>query len=98
MKPGEEGAISFAYSVSDHSAVIDFEIKRGAHQIVRDAQQFHSKRNKLICRKATMALVHGLGQSIGNACSDPHHRTLLDAEPHRDGVSGLEADPTDIAR
>ena len=45
-----------------------------------------------------MSLVHGFGQRIGNSGADPHHGGLLDAELHRDGVGGLEADAADIAR
>ena len=43
-----------------------------------------------------MALVHCLGQRIRNAGANPDHRGLLDAELHRDRVSGLEADAADV--
>ena len=45
-----------------------------------------------------MSLIHGLGQRIGNPRADPHHGGLLDAELHRDGVGGLEADTADVTR
>ena len=44
-----------------------------------------------------MALVHRLGQRIGDTSADPHHGGLLDAELHGHGVGGLEADAADIA-
>ena len=45
-----------------------------------------------------MALVHRLGQRIGNSGAHADHRRLLDAEPHGDRVGGLEADAADVAR
>src|SRR6266702_146340 len=45
-----------------------------------------------------MPLVHGFGQRIGNTSADPHHGGRFDAELHRNGVGGLEADAPDIAR
>lgn len=39
-----------------------------------------------------------LGQCIGEAGADPHHGGFLDAELHCDGVGGLEATATHIAR
>ena len=45
-----------------------------------------------------MPFVRCLGQRIGNAGANPDHRGLLDAEFHRDRVSGLEADAADITR
>ena len=44
-----------------------------------------------------MALVHRLGQRVGDAGAHPDHRRLLDAELHRDCVGGLEADAADVA-
>src|SRR5258708_21940315 len=49
-------------------------------------------------RQATMAFIHRLGQSIGDAGPNPDHCGLLDAESHGDGVRRLEADAADIAR
>jgi len=44
-----------------------------------------------------MALVHRLGQRIGDAGPHPDHGGLVDAEPHRDGIGGLKPDATDVA-
>ena len=44
-----------------------------------------------------MAIVHGFGQSVGDAGSDPDHGRFLDAELHGDSIGGLEPDPTDVA-
>ena len=45
-----------------------------------------------------MALVHRLGQRVGDAGAHPDHRRLVDPEPHRDRIGGLEADAADVAR
>ena len=44
------------------------------------------------------ALVHGLGQCVGNPGANSDNRRLFDAELHGDGVGNLEADTTDITR
>ena len=44
-----------------------------------------------------MSLVHRLGERVRNPGAHADHRRLLDAEPHRDRVRGLEADAADIA-
>src|SRR5271170_2269854 len=43
-----------------------------------------------------MTIVHRFGQRIGDAGTNPDHRGLLDAEPVGDGVSGLEANTTNV--
>ena len=48
--------------------------------------------------QAAMALVHRLGQRVGDAGPGPDHRRLLDPEPRRDLVGALEADAADVAR
>src|SRR5262245_57902526 len=45
-----------------------------------------------------MALVHPLGQRVGNSRTNPDHRCLFDAELHGDRVGGLETNATNIAR
>jgi hypothetical protein len=45
-----------------------------------------------------MALIHSLGQRIGNSGANADHGGLLDAELHGDRVGGLESDAADIAR
>ena len=44
-----------------------------------------------------MALVHRLGQRVGNPGAHPDHRRLVDAELHGDCIGGLEADAADVA-
>ena len=62
------------------------------------SSSFFGKRYQLFRRQAAMSLIHGLGQRIGNHRTNPHHPGgLLDAELHRDGVGGLEADAADVA-
>src|SRR6516162_9858612 len=45
-----------------------------------------------------MTLVHGLGEGKGDAGPGSAHGSLFDAEVHGDGVGGLKADATDVAR
>src|SRR5436309_8488370 len=45
-----------------------------------------------------MTVVHGFGQRVGNPRTNPDYCGLLDAEPHRNGVGGLESDAADVAR
>ena len=45
-----------------------------------------------------MSLVHRFSQRIRDTGADPHHRGLLNAELHCDGVGCLEADAANIAR
>src|SRR3984893_19413056 len=52
------------------------------------AQQ--AARHQLVRRQAAMALVHGLGQRIGNPGANPGHRRLFNAELYGDGVGSLE--------
>jgi hypothetical protein len=56
----------------------------------------HFHRN-LVGRQSAMALVHRLGQRVGNAGTHADHGGFVDAELHRDGIGGLEPDATDIA-
>ena len=64
----------------------------------RHLKQFVGQRHQLVGGQAAMAVVHGLGQGIGDAGAHPDHRGLLDAELHGDRVGGLEADAADVAR
>ena len=66
--------------------------------MVAALEQLLGQRHEFVRRKAAMALVHGLGQRIGNPGANPDHRRLFDTELHGDGVGGLEADTADIAR
>ena len=48
--------------------------------------------------QAAVALVHGLGEPVGNARANADHGILVDADLHRDLVGGAEADAADVAR
>ena len=89
---------AFANPVGDHRALLQLEIERSADELLRNLEQLFGKRYQLFCRQAAMSLIHGLGQRIGNPRADPDHGGLLDAELHRDGVGGLEANTADITR
>ena len=57
-----------------------FEVQSGLNQLLRDFQQFDGERRKLCGGKAAMAVVHRLGQRMGNPRANPDHRRLFDAE------------------
>ena len=97
-RAGQKYTRRFANPVGDHRALLQLEIERSADELLRNLEQLFGKRYQLFRRQAAMSLIHGLGQRIGNASADPHHGGLLDAELHRDGVGGLEADTADVAR
>ena len=98
IQAGQKYTGRFANLVGDHRALLQLEIERSADELLRHLEQLLGERDQLFGRQAAMALVHGLGQRIGDAGANPHHGGLLDAELHGDGVGGLEADAADIAR
>src|SRR6266496_5240437 len=66
-------------------------------QLLRDLKKFFGQRHEIVGRQPAMALVHRLGQRIGDAGAHPDHGGLVDAELHRDSIGGLEPDATDVA-
>ena len=98
VEPGQEHAGRFAHRVGDDGAFCQFEIERRLDQFLGHLQQCLGQRDQFLDRQAAVALVHGLGQRIGDAGAHPDHGGLLDAELHGDGVGRLEADAADIAR
>ena len=98
VQAGQEDAVGFTDPVGDHRAILQLEIERGADEVLRHLKQAFRQGNKLGDRQAAMALVHRLGQRIGNPGAHPHYSGLLDAELHRNGVGGLETDAADVAR
>ena len=83
--------------VGHHRALGELQLEGGVDQLGRDLQQLGGERAQLVRGQAAMALVHGLGQGVGDAGPGPDHRRLLDAEPRRDLVGALEADAADVA-
>ena len=98
MQTSQKDAGRFANPVGDDRALLQLEIERSADQLLRHLEQLLGQRHQLVGRQPAMALVHGLGQRVGNPRANPDHRGLLDAELHRDRVGGLEADAADVAR
>ena len=98
VQPREEDAALLADRVRDHRALDQFELQRGLHQLRRDLEQGGGERHQFVTGQTAMALVHRLGQRVGDAGAHPDHRRLVDAEPHRDRIGGLEADAADVAR
>ena len=94
----QKHARRLADPVGDDRALGQLQIERRADQLLRHLEQLLGERDQLVGRQAAMALVHGLGQRIGDAGAHPDHRGLLDAELHGDRVGGLEADAADVAR
>ena len=66
-------------------------------QIVGNLQEAGRQRSELFFRQPAVTLVHRFGERIADARADPDHGRLLDAELHRDGVGGHEADAADVA-
>jgi hypothetical protein len=75
---------------------LKFEAERRFDEFGRDLEELLSERNELLGRKATMAVVHRLGERVGDAGTHANERGLLDAELGRDLVSGAEADASDV--
>ena len=98
VQPREEDAALLADRVRDHRALDQLELQRGLHQFRRDLEQGGGERHQFVTGKAAVALVHCLAQRVGDAGAHPNRRRLVDAEPHRDRIGGLEADAADIAR
>jgi hypothetical protein len=98
VQAGQKYTGRFANPVGDHRALLQLQIERSSDELLRNLEQLFGKRYQPFCRQAAMSLIHGLGKGIGNPRADPHHGGLLDAELHRDGVGGLEADAADVAR
>ena len=98
VQPREEDAALLADRVRDHRALDQFELQRGLHQLRRDLEQGGGERHQFVTGQTAVALVHRLGQRVGDAGAHPNHRRLVDAEPHRDRIGGLEADAADVAR
>ena len=98
VQAGQKDAGSLADRVGDDRSLGQFQIERRPDQLRRDFEQLDGKRHQLLGGQAAMALVHRLGQRIGDPGAHPDHRRLLDAELHGDGIGGLEADAADVAR
>ena len=97
VQAGEEDARRIADPIGDDAARGQLLVDRRPDEILGRFQKPHRQRQQLLCRQAAMPIVHGLGQRMADACTDPDHGRLVDAEPHRDGVGGLEADAADVA-
>jgi hypothetical protein len=98
MQAGQEDAGGLADAVSDDRTFGQFKIERGPDKFHRHFKQPFGQRQQFVRWQATMTVVHRLGQGIGDAGSDADHRRLLDAEFHRDRISGLEPNSADVPR
>jgi hypothetical protein len=98
VQAGEEYTRRLTDSVGDDRALLQLKIECSADQLLRHLEQFLGQGDQFFRRQAAVALIHGLGQRVGNARADPDRRGLLDAKLHRNGVGGLESDAADIPR
>ena len=98
VKAGQEHAGGFADLVGDHRPLGSFELECGQDQLLGRLEQFFGQRDQFLRRQAAVALVHRLGQGIGDSGAQPDHRGLFDAELHGDRVGGLEPDAADVPR
>ena len=53
-------------------------------------------RSQLRLRQPAVALVHRFREGVSDPGADPHHRGLLDPEPHRDRIRRQEPDAPDV--
>ena len=98
VQPREEDAALLADRVRDHRSLDQLKLQRGLHQLRRDLEQGGGERHQFVAGQTAVPLVHRLGQRVGDAGAHPDHRRLVDAEPHRDRIGGLEADAANVAR
>jgi hypothetical protein len=71
IQTSQKYAGRFADLVGNHRAFLQFEFKRGPHQLLRHVEQLLSQGHQLVCRQPAMALLRCLGQRIGNPCANP---------------------------
>ena len=98
MQTSKKDAGRFTNLVSDDRALLQLEVERSPDQSLRHLEALLGQRHQLVRRQTAMAFVHRFGQRVGNARTNPDHRRLFDAQLRRNGVGGLEADATNIAR
>ena len=84
--------------VGHHRPLGELQRQGRVDHLGRDLEQLGGERSQLVGGQAAVALVHGLGQRVGDPGPGADHRRLLDPEPHRDLVGALEADAADVAR
>jgi transposase len=97
VQPGQEHAGAALNRVGHHRTLGEFQRQGCVDHFGRDLEQRGGERPQLLGGQAAMALVHGLGQRVGDLGAGADHRRLLDPEPHRDLIGGLEADAADVA-
>src|SRR6266516_5743200 len=97
VQAGEEHATLVADLVGSHRAFSQFEVKGGEDQRLGNLDELFGQRHEVVGRQAAMALVHRLGQRIGDTGAHADHGSLVNAELHRDGIGGLEANAADVA-
>jgi hypothetical protein len=93
-----ERAGGVADLVGDHGALGSFEFEGRQNQVLRRFEQSFGERDQLIGRKPAVTLIHRLGQRVRNPGAQSDHRSLFDAEFHRDRVGALETNASDIPR
>ena len=92
----QENAGGVADLVGDHSALGSFELEGRQDQFLRRFEQFFGEWDQLIRRQSAMTLVHRLCQCVRYPGAQSDHRSLFDAELHRDRIGALETDASNI--
>src|SRR6516162_6268069 len=98
VETSKKHAISPFKIVGDYGAYLKFEAECRFNQLRRHLEQLASECDELLAWKAAMAIVHRLGERVGDAGAHANKRGLLDAQLGCDLVGGAKADATDVAR
>jgi hypothetical protein len=93
----EKDAASPVHFICHYRAARDLLGEGGLDEVGRHLEQCLGQRNQVFDRQPAMPVIHRLGEGVRDAGAHPHHRGLVDAEPHRDLVGALEADAADVA-
>ena len=98
VQTGQKHAGHFANPIGDYGALLQLELDGSPDQFLRHFEQLFGQRHQLLRRQTAMALVHRLGERVGNTGANPNHGSFLDAKFRSDSVGSLETNATNIAR
>jgi hypothetical protein len=97
VQTGQKHARHFANPIGDYGALLQLELDGSPDQFLWHFEQLFGQRHQLLRRQTAMALVHRLGERVGNTGANPNQGSLLDAKFRSDSVGSLETNATNIA-
>ena len=95
-RPPRNTHASARHRVRDYRALGQLQLQRRPDRIVGHLQEAGRQQLQLIGRQPAMSLVHRFAQRVGDTGANADHGRLLDAQLHRDHISGPEADPANV--